>query len=133
MSLRDVFLKANQMGMDHLAVISERDGNPNRMDVYIRGELFASLKLSVDFSLPRGKVKKDQICLRCELEELKDIISKIFQIPHENSDESRNNLLWIRTKKSKPIMEFTDDKGQFTGPRIYIHELELAGDNDESS
>jgi U3 small nucleolar ribonucleoprotein protein IMP4 len=135
MSLRDVFLKTREMGMDRLAVISERDGNPNGMDIYIDGELFTSIKLTVDFSLPKGRIKKDQICLRCEVDELEDFIPKIFEIPLEDSVESDCNRLWIRTSKQKstPVMEFFDAKAQPTGPRIYIYEWELAGDEDEGS
>lgn len=133
MSLRDVSLKAKEMGMDNLMVIFEKDGNPNGMDVYLEGELFASLKLTVDFSLPRGRMKKDQLRLRCEVDQLENNISKIFQIPPEYSDESSLNRLWIRTKKSIPVMEFIDSQGQTTGPRIYLRELKIVGEEDESS
>lgn len=114
--------------MDRLAVISQKDGNPNGMDVYLEGELFASFKLTVDFSLPKGRMKTDQICLRCEVDELEGILSNIFQIPLENAHESSLNRLWVRTKKSTPVIEFVDSKGHATGPRIYLHEWILAGD-----
>jgi U3 small nucleolar ribonucleoprotein protein IMP4 len=135
MSLRDVFLKANEMGLKRVGVISERDGNPNGMDIYVESELFASLKLTVDFSLPKGRIKKDQICLRCEVEEFEHLNSNVFEIPLESSDESNSNRLWIRTheQKSTPVMEFFDAKGQLTGPRIYIHDFKFAGEVDESS
>lgn len=134
MSLRDISLKAKEMGMDNLMVISERDGNPNGMEVYLEGELFASLKLTVDFSLPKGRMKKDQLCLRCEVDELEDIASKIFEIPHETSDESNCNRLWIKTNKRKsiPVMEFFDTDGELTGPRINIYEYKLQDEAYES-
>jgi U3 small nucleolar ribonucleoprotein protein IMP4 len=143
MSLHDVFLKANQLEMSRVVVISEKDGNPNGMKVYGDGELFATIKLTVDFSLPKGRMKKNAISLRCEVEELKQFTQEIFEIPLENSDksdynqeqESDCNLLWIRThkRKSTPMMEFFDAQGQPTGPRIYIHDCEFAGEADESS
>ncbi len=134
MSLRDVFLKANEMGAKRVMVISERDGNPNGMDIYVESELFASLKLTVDFSLPKGRIKKDQLCLYCEVDELEQLNSNVFKIPLE-SDESDSNRLWIRTHKQKstPVMEFFDAKGQLTGPRIYIYECKYTGEVDESS
>ena len=143
MSLRDVFLKANQMEISRVVVISEKDGNPNGMVVYVDGELFATMKLTVDFSLPKGRMKKDSISLRCEVDELKHLAQEIFDISPETSDESDYtqgqesdcNLLWIRTykRKSTPVMEFFDAQGQPTGPRIYIHDCEFAGEADESS
>lgn len=143
MSLRDVFLKANQLGMSRVMVISEKDGNPNGMDVYVDGELFATMKFTVDFSLPKGRMNKDAISLRCEVKKLKHVTQEIFDIPPENSHESDYNkehksdcnLLWIRThkRKSTPVMEFFDAHGQPTGPRIYIIESEFAGEVDESS
>lgn len=135
MSLRDVFLKASEMGTNRVAVISERDGNPNGMEIFRDGELYATLKLTVDFSLPKGRFKKDEICLRCEVDELRDIAGEIFQIPLEKSDESNSNCLWIKAhqRKKTPVMEFFDMRGQATGPRIYIYECKLIEEVDESS
>jgi len=136
MSLRDIFLKVKEMGMNGLMVISEQDGNPNGMDVYLEGELSASLKLTVDFSLPRGRIKKDEIRTRCEVEELKDFIPWIFGIPLEEPGEHSNcNLLWIRTRKQKsaPVMEFFNANGQPTGPRIYLQGWKLTGEENDSS
>jgi len=134
MSLRDVFLKANEMEEDRVAVVSERDGNPNGMKLYQDGELFISLQLTVDFSLPKGRMKKDNLHIRCEVDELKDISPEIFEIPleepGENSDE---NLILIRTSKSRPLIEFFDGKGLATGPRIYLQGWKMAGDGDKSS
>lgn len=141
MSLRDVFLKAKEMEVGKVAVISESDGNPNGMDFYHDGELFISLQLTVDFSLPKGRMNKDNLCIRCEVDELKDISTEIFPIPLEDSSDNSQvknsdcNLLLIRTskQKSRPLLEFFDGKGQATGPRIYIQEWKLAGDEDKSS
>ncbi|WP_321421077.1 Brix domain-containing protein [uncultured Methanobacterium sp.] len=141
MSLRDVFLKAKEMETDRVAVVFERNGNPNRMDFYQDGELFISLLITVDFSLPKGRMEKDNLCIRCEVDELKDLSTEIFAIPPEDSitdlqgKNSDCNLLLIRTskQKSRPLIEFFDGKGQATGPRIYIQEWKLAGDEDKSS
>jgi len=122
------------MEEDRVAVVSERDGNPNGMKLYQDGELFISLQLTVDFSLPKGRMKKDNLHIRCEVDELKDISPEIFEIPleepGENSDE---NLILIRTSKSRPLIEFFDGKGLATGPRIYLQGWKMAGDGDKSS
>lgn len=134
MSLRDVFLKASEMGTNRVGVISEKDGNPNGMEVYEDRELFATLKITVDFSLPKGRVKKDEMCLRCEVGELEELASHIFEIPLETSDESNSNRLWIKThrRKSTPVMEFFDRDGKPTGPRIHIYDCKLHDEADES-
>jgi U3 small nucleolar ribonucleoprotein protein IMP4 len=133
MSLRDVFLKAKEMGKDRVAVVSERDGNPNGIEIYDHGELFISLQLTVDFSLPKGRMNKDKIRLRCEVDELTTLAPEIFAIPLEDSeDQSDQNLVLIRSsvKKSIPMLEFFDKNGQATGPRIYLQGWKLAGDED---
>ncbi|NYB53023.1 MAG: Brix domain-containing protein [Methanobacteriaceae archaeon] len=151
MSLRDVFLKAGEMGTNQVAVVSERDGNPNGMEVYRDGELFATLKISVDFSPSKGRIVKDDLRLRCQVDELEKIISRIFGIPLEESRsdyyeklsfkqkqklkyrevKSDCNLLIIRThqKKSTPVMEFFDASGKPCGPRIYLHQCKLEDEN----
>ncbi|MDY9923340.1 Brix domain-containing protein [Methanobacterium sp.] len=134
MSLRDVFLKANEIGEDRVAVVSERDGNPNGMEFYQDGELFISLQLTVDFSLSKGRMKKDNLHIRCEVDELKDLSPEIFEIPLEEPLEySDENLILIRTSKSRPLIEFFDGKGLATGPRIYLQGWEITGDDDKSS
>lgn len=134
--------------MGRVMVISERDGNPKGMDIYMDGELFASIELTVDFSLPKGRMKKNETCLRSEVEELKELICQIFDIPleREGSDypkqkskylepKSDCNLLWIRPhqRKSIPVMEFFDANGQPTGPRVYLYQWKLSEEADESS
>ncbi len=129
------------METDRVVVVFERNGNPNRMDFYQDGELYISLLITVDFSLPKGRMEKDNLCIRCEVDELKDLSTEIFAIPLEDSitdlqgKNSDCNLLLIRTSKqiSRPLLEFFDGKGQATGPRIYLQEWKLAGDEDKSS
>ena len=134
MSLRDVFLKAKEMELDWVALVSERDGNPNGMEIYQDGELFMSLQLTVDFSLPKGRMKKDKLHIRCEVDELTDLFPEIFEIPLEEPQEySDENLILIRTSKSRPLIEFFDGKGLATGPRIYLQGWKMAGDEDKSS
>lgn len=133
MSLRNVFLKAKEMGKDHVAIVSERDGNPNGIEIYHHGELFISLQLTVDFSLPKGRINKDKVHLRCEVGELSTLAPEIFPIPLEDSEKQyHENLVLIRNsvKKSIPLVEFFDENGQITGPRIYIQGWKLAGDED---
>lgn len=133
MSLRDVFLKAKEMGKDRVAVVSERDGNPNGIEIYHHGELFISLQLTVDFSLPKGRMNKDKIHLRCEVDELTTLAPEILAIPLEDPGKpSDQNLVLIRSsvKKSIPVLEFFDKNGQATGPRIYLQGWKLAGDED---
>lgn len=158
MSLRDVFLKAGEMKTNRVFVVSERDGNPNGMEVYLNGDLYATLRFTVDFSLPKGRMNKDEICIRCEVEDMDKLTSEIFSIPLEGGDSSQPdshyqellsdsqrrkieygqsdcNLMWIKPhpRKSTPVIEFIDAKGQPTGPRINLIQCKLREETDESS
>lgn len=138
MSLRDVFIKAKEFGFRDVAVLSERNGNPNGMEVYRDGEFFLSLELTVDLSPPKGRMKKSKLALRCDSEDFKDLAASIFGLSPETdySKTPQNNLLWIKKaedKKSKALMEFYDASGKITSPRVYIKDWKLAGDENERS
>jgi U3 small nucleolar ribonucleoprotein protein IMP4 len=133
MSLRNVFLKAKEMDKVQVAVVSERDGNPNGIEFYQDEKPFMHLQLTVDFSPPQGRVNKDKIHLRCEVDELTPLVTKIFNLPlEEPGKQSDENLALLRSsaKKSIPVMEFFDKNGQATGPRIYLQEWQQKGDDD---
>jgi U3 small nucleolar ribonucleoprotein protein IMP4 len=125
MSLREVFLKAKEMEFDRIAIISERDGNPNGLDIYLERELIFSTKITVDLSAPSGMIKKNQTVLRCDLEDFKNLAISIFAVPMENPQAKTGaNLIWIKStqKKYQGIVEFYDSKGLLNGPRIFLYE-----------
>jgi U3 small nucleolar ribonucleoprotein protein IMP4 len=125
MSVREVFLKAKKLKFDRIAIISERDGNPSGLDIYLDGELIFSTKITVDLSAPSGRIKKDQTVLRCDLEDFKNLAVSIFAVPMENSQtKTENNLIWIKgtQKKYQGIVEFYDSKGLLNGPRIFLYD-----------
>jgi U3 small nucleolar ribonucleoprotein protein IMP4 len=133
MSIRDVLIRSSQLGFDNTAVISEMKGNPSRIEIYgPKGESLVSMDITVSLSSSRGRIKKDQLQIRCEIENLRDKITKILKIPLENrnnlknKEKSNSNLLWIREgqKGSKSVVEFYDDQGIKTGPRVYVHQCE---------
>jgi len=123
MSVREVFLKAKEMGFDRVAIISERDGNPSGLDIYLEDELIFSTKITVDLSAPKGRMKKDQTFIRCDLEDFKKLAVFIFAVPMENPQaKTEDNLIWIKDtqKQYQGIVEFYDTKGLIIGPRIFL-------------
>jgi U3 small nucleolar ribonucleoprotein protein IMP4 len=123
MSIRDVFLKAKEMECDRIVVISERDGNPSGLDIYLKDELILSKKITVDLSAPRGRMNKEQTVLRCDFESFKNLAVSIFDVPMENPQaKTKHNLIWIKgtQKKYQGNIEFYDSKGLLNGPRIFL-------------
>jgi U3 small nucleolar ribonucleoprotein protein IMP4 len=136
MNIREVFLKAKEMGYQRVAIISEKNGNPSVIDVYRESEPLISLKVTVDLSLPRGRMKKDQNRLRCDRDDLKHQAGVLFGIPEENTqDRSESNLIWIKNEKNgdRAVFEFYDRDAKPISPRIYLQDWKLLGDDDESS
>jgi U3 small nucleolar ribonucleoprotein protein IMP4 len=124
MSIREVFLNAKEMKFDRVVVISERDGNPSGLDIYLEDELIISIKITVDLSAPIGMMKKDQTVLRCDLEDFKNLAVSLFAVPMENPQaKTEDNLIWIKgaQKQYQGIIEFYNSKGLLNGPRIFLH------------
>jgi len=124
MSIRKVFLKAKEMEFDRVVIISERDGNPGGLDIYLENKLILSKNITVDLSAPNGNMKKDQTVLRCDFEAFKNMAVSIFDVPMENPQEkTKKNLIWIKDiQKYQGIIEFYDSKGLLNGPRIFLHQ-----------
>jgi len=140
MNLREIFLMAKEMEFDRVAVISETKGNPSAMEIYLEGKPLTSLYLTSDISLPKGRMNKNQILLRCDLEEFKDLAMTIFDMPLETKGKSYKklpqNLLWIKraeNRKSKVLMEFYDSNSQLTSPRIYLNNWKVTRDENEGN
>lgn len=124
MSLREVFLKAKELDFDSLIVISERKGNPSRLDFFTGNEEpEAYILISTDLSPPSGKIQIENLSLHCEETALSDFLSNFLkiQLVKENSKDN-SNLIWIkRTDQTQRIvMEFYDNKGNLIRPRIYL-------------
>jgi U3 small nucleolar ribonucleoprotein protein IMP4 len=121
MSLREVFLKAKDHGFDHVMVISERNGNPTRMEFFTGDEEpEAYLLISADLSPPSGKIHKNVLSLRSEEPSLAALLTSFLKIkvgPEENF-----NYIWIKKtdQNQRTVMEFHDNKGNLIRPRIYI-------------
>jgi len=125
MNIHEVFLKSKIMEFGRVAIISEKDGNPSGLDIYLEDELIISIKITVDLSAPRGRMKKDQTVLRCDLEDFKNRAVSIFAVPLENPHEkTEDNLIWIKgsQKQYQGIVEFYDSKGILNGPRIFLQD-----------
>ncbi len=121
MSLREVFLKAKELGLDYVMVISERNGNPSRLEFFTGNEgPEAYILISTDLSQPLGKIQTKNLTLRCDEPELEDFLSDFLKIRlanHENSD-----LIWVKKTEagSRTVMEFYDNQGKLVRPRIYL-------------
>jgi U3 small nucleolar ribonucleoprotein protein IMP4 len=100
-------------------------GNPSMMEILSSsGDSLISLNVTVSITSLSGRIEKDKLCIRCEMEELKKDIIPILGIFAEDNERSisNSNLLWIKTghKDSEGVVEFYDQNGQLTGPKIYL-------------
>jgi len=152
MSMRDVFLKSKVLGYRKIAVISETKGNPRRIEIYdSEGDYLIKMDITVSNSLASGRIRKKKLHLRWELDqsksELKKKIISAIGIPEDPTelikigstalkDELKqyadSNLVLVKEGETgKAVVEFHDQEGQITGPRIYIHKC-LTGGSDAS-
>ncbi len=125
MSLRDVLIKSSQVNFNRIIVISEMKGNPSRIEILnSNGDSLISLNVTVSITSFSGRIKRDKLTIRCELKELKTNIISILGIFAENTERSmsNSNLLWIKKgrKGSEGVVEFYDQDGHLTGPKIYL-------------
>lgn len=146
MSMRDVHLKSSSLGYSKTAVISEVKGNPSRIEIYdLEGESLISLDITATNPLASGRISKKKLHLRWELDQslskIKDKIISILEIPEDPTDlisgskslkrelkeHSNSNLILVKGEDNKIVVEFIDQDGQLTGPRIYIHKCLLDG------
>lgn len=151
MSIRDVLLKSSALGYNTIVIISEWKGNPSRIDVYgPEGDLILNLDITVSNSLSSGKIDKNNLSLRWELDnpkennnkKIKEKIISLIKVPEnskkapESFNKSRSteqnsykNLILLKegTKGSKAVVEFYDQQGTITGPVIYIHQCSMVG------
>jgi U3 small nucleolar ribonucleoprotein protein IMP4 len=149
MSMRDVLLKLRASDRQSAAVISEMKGNPSRIEFFnLEGDLILNMDITVTNSLGKGRIKKKELKLRWDLDEsnlkdeseikgnmdLKEKIISSIGVPEDPveliktntlKDElrpySNSNLILVKGEEGKAVMEFHDQEGQITGPRIYIH------------
>jgi U3 small nucleolar ribonucleoprotein protein IMP4 len=143
MSMRDVLLKLRASDHTKVAVISEMKGNPSRIEFFDpEGDLILSMDITVSNSLGKGRIRKKELKLRWDLDEsnlkdktdLKDKVISTIGVPEDPVDliktdsirdelrqYSSSNLILVKGEDGKPLMEFHDQEGQITGPRIYIH------------
>lgn len=142
MSMRDVILKLKASNYLNVAVIYEMKGNPSRIEFFNQeGDLILSMDITVSNSLAKGRIQRKELKLRWDFDEskfkkkdLKDKIISVLGVPEDPlvliktdslKDElrqySNSNLILVKYEDNKAVAEFHDQKGQITGPRIYIH------------
>jgi U3 small nucleolar ribonucleoprotein protein IMP4 len=120
MSFRDVLIKAASLGFQEIAIVSQIKGNPSKIEIYNENsELLLFLKITVSLLDLKGKINSNALSIRCEIEELKNPLMDILNIPEENSDK---NLIWVKNGEgeNKAIIEFYDKDGSVRDPRIYV-------------
>lgn len=141
MSMRDVLIKSRASGHQKTAVISEVKGNPSRIEFYgSEGELLLSMDITTSNSMGPSKIKKKKLKLRWELErqDLKEKIISLLEIPEDPLDLLKTgsntptlkqyadtNLVLVKGKLDKAVVEFHDEEGEITGPRIFIHKCKF--------
>jgi U3 small nucleolar ribonucleoprotein protein IMP4 len=126
MSLRDVLIKSSEMGYNKTAVISQMKGNPSRIDFYTEdGEIILSIDVTVGLpeknSTPRIKIKYEDLKFYSEVNGL-EILADILNMPKFSKGSEFKNLIFIRCddESDREFMEFYDEDGAVTGPKIYI-------------
>jgi len=122
MSFRDVLVKASTLGFPKIAIVSQIKGNPSKIEIYDENsEMLLFLKITVSLLNLKGKINSDALTIRCEIEELKNPLIDIWNIP-ENKWNSNKNLIWVKEGEgeNKAILEFYDKNGSIRDPRIYV-------------
>jgi U3 small nucleolar ribonucleoprotein protein IMP4 len=122
MSLRDVLIKSSQLNFNRIIIISEMKGNPSRIEILnSNGDSLISLNVMVSITSFSGKIEKDKLSIRCEIEELKKDIIPILGI-FAAAERSTSNLIVIKNgrKGSEGVVEFYDQNSYLTGPKIYL-------------
>lgn len=119
MSFRDVLLKSDSLGFHKTAVVSQIKGNPSKIEIYENNELLLFMKITVSLLDLKGKINSNALSIRCDIEELKNPLIDILNIPEENSDK---NLIWVKKGEgeNKAIIEFYNKDGSIRDPRIYV-------------
>ncbi len=125
MSLRDVLIKSDNLNFNRIIIISEMKGNPSKIEILnSSGDSLISLNATVSITSLSGRIEKDRLSIRCEIEELKKDINPILGIFVEDNERSisNSNLIWIKKgyKDNEGVIEFYDQDGHLTGPKIYL-------------
>lgn len=151
--MRDVLIKSSAMDFSKTAVISEMKGNPSRINIFSpEGDIILTIDLTVSNSLSSGKIRKDKLRVKWEIDdyiedlkqiELKKKFTSLMEIPEYEDIELKDNdklkpekqnyyqnlvLIKKEEKGCKLIAEFYDEQGQITGPRIFIHQCKWGSD-----
>jgi U3 small nucleolar ribonucleoprotein protein IMP4 len=128
MSMRDVLLKASELGSSRVALIHEFQGNPSKITFYDDGgnEL---ISLDINVSIPENRIhiQKDQLTLRCEMSELEDM-GYVFQLESNPVSESNYLLVKESSNQYKAVLEFYDRHGIFTGLKIFVKDYQKGDD-----
>lgn len=144
MSMRDVLLKANDLGYSHVAVVYEYNGNPSKITFFDSyGDEILSMTINVALPENRINIKKEDLSLKCDLEEmsiLENILISFDDKPLDVSKMDKNdfddylsddsNYIWIKEsnkddKNYKAILEVFDSKGLCTGFKIFIKNFKI--------
>ncbi|MDP2836096.1 MAG: ribosomal biogenesis protein [Methanobacteriaceae archaeon] len=145
MSMRDVLLKAANLGYSYLAVVFEYNGNPSKITFFNKDGL-EIISMTINVALPekRINIQKEDLSFKCDLEEMA-ILGDILQLKTANDFESEadkneldiedfpeSNLINIKNSKSndskqdyKAILDVFDKKGISTGFKIFIKNFKL--------
>ncbi|PKL67921.1 MAG: hypothetical protein CVV28_04140 [Methanobacteriales archaeon HGW-Methanobacteriales-1] len=146
MSMRDVLLKAANLGYSYVAVVFEYNGNPSKITFFNKDGL-EILSMTINVALPekRINIQKEDLSFKCDFEEMA-ILGDILQLKTANDFESdeadkddfdfedfqESNLITIKDSKFddskqdyKAILDVFDKKGICTGFKIFIKNFKL--------
>jgi len=127
MSIRDVLIKSSELENNIIAIISEKKGNPSKIDFQNeKGETIFSMDVTVGIpnsnANSKSRVKSEELKIYSEIPELNQI-GKILDIPFSKDSEKQNILLIKKgDEKNRAIIEFIGSNGMETGPKIFVKE-----------
>lgn len=93
MSIRDVLLKAAELGHESTAFVYEIKGNPSKITFYSKAKEQLAILVSVNISRTRLHINTKDLKVKCDVESLKEISTFLNR---EEDKEVTENYIHIR-------------------------------------
>ena len=126
-SLRELLIKASQLGHDSLVLVYQIKGNPSKLTFYnLKGEETLALLVSVSTTNERLHIKPEDLKIKCGVEEL-DCLAEIlgFELTKDplESNYVRISYADYDDEKNFAIIYFVNKKGEQIGLRINVKKI----------
>ncbi|MBF4469510.1 MAG: ribonucleotide-diphosphate reductase subunit beta [Methanobrevibacter arboriphilus] len=136
MSMRELQLKSNSLGLDNIVLVYEMKGNPSKITFFSNdGEELLVILGSVNTTNQRLHIKTSELSFKSEIPEL-DVLSDIFPINDSNDNYNENHIYVEKLEdyddeyddiedfnKRIGIIHFYNRDGNDTGLKINIRKI----------